>query len=263
LATQKQKQNLPTIKQLLETGAHFGHQTHRWNPEMKMYIFGARNGIHILDLSKTLKLLEVAQEMCEKTVSERRSILFVGTKKAAKSVVRECAENCGEFYTSERWLGGTLTNLITIRKSVRKLEIIEKKISTGGENLTKKELSLLAKDQIKLDRNLSGIRAMKKTPGLLIIVDPTKESIAVQEAKKLNIPVIALIDTNCNPNPIDFPIPCNDDAQRSVKLILDSLCQTIIDKKNELDILSMKEDSEDEEESLPENLEAIFTAKGE
>ena len=248
------KQDSIIIKDLLEAGAHFGHQTQRWNPKMKLFIFGERNGIHIIDLAKTVKQLKEAVECIKETVASRRSILFVGTKKAAKSTVRECAENAGEFYIAERWLGGTLTNLKTIRESVRKLDRIEKRIAQGQEGITKKELSLLTKEQIKLEKNLSGVRAMRKLPGLLIVVDPSKEHIAVSEAKKLGIPVMALVDTNCNPDPIDFPIPCNDDAQRSIKLVLDILTNAIIDKKNELHLFAEKQDVE-EEEVVDENLQ--------
>lgn len=231
-----QSQTEVTIKELLESGAHFGHQRHRWNPKMKRFIFEERNGIYIIDLAKTMQQIRIAVQVVKEMVSKRKSILFVGTKKQAKSVVRECAEECGEFYVSERWLGGTLTNLTTIRQSVKTLERIEKKIATGGEGLTKKELSVLGKEQTKLDRNLSGIRAMRKPPGLLIVVDPSSEHIAVAEAKKLGIPVMALVDTNCDPDPIDYVIACNDDALKSIKLILQALMQAIIDRKNDLNI---------------------------
>jgi small subunit ribosomal protein S2 len=250
-----------TIKDLLESGAHFGHQRHRWNPKMKRFIFEERNGIYIIDLAKTMQQIRSAVEVVREMVSKRKSILFVGTKKQAKSVVRECAEGCGEFYICERWLGGMLTNLQTIRQSVKTLEKIEKKITTGGDGLTKKELSVLSKDQIKLDRNLSGIRAMRKPPGLIIIVDPSREHIAVAEARKLGIPVMALVDTNCDPDPIDYVIACNDDALKSIKLILQALTQAVIDRKNEMNIGVAKGDEkegaasqkdEDEEEGKNE-----------
>lgn len=236
-----------TIKELLESGAHFGHQRHRWNPKMKRFIFEERNGIYIIDLAKTMQQIRNAMQVVKEMISKRKSILFVGTKKQAKSVVRECAEDCGEFYVSERWLGGTLTNLATIRNSVKTLERIEKKISTGGEGLTKKELSVLGKEQTKLDRNLSGIRAMRKPPGLLIVVDPSREHIAVAEARKLGIPVMALVDTNCDPDPIDYVIACNDDALKSIKLILQALMQAIIDRKNELNVGFVKGDEKEGE----------------
>ncbi len=244
-----QKQShIPTIKELLEAGAHFGHQTHRWNPKMKRFIFEARNGLYIIDLAKTLQQIRLAVDVVEQTIAKHKSVLFVGTKKQAKAVVKELAEICGEYYVCERWLGGMLTNLTTIRQSVKKLDRIEKRISTGGEGLTKKELSLLTKDQLKLEKNLSGVRAMRKPPGLVIVVDPSKEHIAVAEANKLGIPVMGLVDTNCNPDPIQYVIACNDDALKSIKLILSSLAQTIIDKKNELKVASSKGDVEGEEE---------------
>ena len=222
---------------------------------MKRYIFEARNGIYIIDLAKTMQQIRNAKEVIRETVKNRKSILFVGTKKQAKNVVRECAEDAGEFYVSERWLGGMLTNLSTIRKSVKTLERIEKRLSTGGEGLTKKELSLLSKDQAKLDRNLSGIRAMRKVPGLLVVVDPSHEHIAVKEANKLGIPVLALVDTNCDPDPIDHVIACNDDALKSIKLILGTLAQEVIDLKNEMQVSKGKDDSEAEGAKVEETAE--------
>lgn len=235
-----------TIKALLESGAHFGHQTHRWNPKMKRFIYEARNGIYIIDLAKTLQQIRSAAAFVRDIVGKRKSILFVGTKKQAKAVVRECAEECGEFYVCERWLGGMLTNLSTIRQSVKTLERIEKRISSGGEGFTKKEMSLMSKDRIKLDRNLSGIRAMRKPPGLLIVVDPSKEHIAVAEANTLGIPVMALVDTNCDPDPIEHVIACNDDALKSIKMVLSTLMQAIIDKKNDMSVPVSKGDKEAE-----------------
>lgn len=252
---QKQTETEIVIKDLLESGAHFGHQTQRWNPKMKLFIFGERNGIHIIDLAKTVKQLKIAVDVIQETVAANRKILFVGTKKAAKATIRECAENADEFYVCERWLGGMLTNLATLRQSVKKLERIEKRIAQGAEGITKKELSLLTKEQIKLEKNLSGVRGMRKPPGLLIIVDPSKENIAVAEARKLGIPVMALVDTNCDPDPIDYVIPCNDDAQRSIKLILDILTQAVIDKKNELHLFSEKDKEEMGDEEVEETLE--------
>lgn len=238
---------IPTIKDLLEAGSHFGHQTHRWNPKMKRFIFEERNGLYIIDLAKTLQLIRSAVQFVSETVGRHKSILFVGTKKQAKAVVKELAEACGEFYVCERWLGGMLTNLPTIRQSVKKLEQIEKRIAAGGDGLKKKEISLLTKEQIKLDANLSGVRTMRKVPGLVIVVDPSKEHIAVAEANKLGIPVMALVDTNCDPDPIQHIIPCNDDALKSIKLILTALAQAIIDKKNELKIATIKGDDDEEE----------------
>ena len=225
-----------TIKDLLEAGAHFGHQKKRWNPKMKRFIFEERSGIYIIDLAKTMQQIRNSVEVVKDMVTKNKSILFVGTKKQAKTVIKECAEKADEFYVCERWLGGMLTNLATIRKSIKTLERVEKRIATGGEGLTKKELSQLTKEQQKLERNLAGIRSMRKPPGLLIVVDPTLEHIAVAEAKKLNIPVMALVDTNCNPDPIDYVIACNDDALKSVKLILTCLTDAIIEKKKEMKI---------------------------
>lgn len=241
-----------SIKDLIEAGAHFGHQTRRWNPKMKRFIFEARNGLYIIDLAKTMQQIRYATEVVKDVVQKHKSILFVGTKKQAKVVVRELAEQCGEFYVCERWLGGMLTNLSTIRHSIKKLDRIEKRISTGGEGLNKKELSTLSKEQTKLDKNLSGVRAMRKPPGLIIVVDPSKEHIAVAEANKLGIPVMALVDTNCDPDPIQYVIACNDDALKSIKLILQAVTQAIIDKKNEMQasIGREEEDEEEEEEAV-------------
>ena len=238
----KQSQVNVTIKELLEAGAHFGHQTRRWNPKMKRFIFEARNGLYIIDLAKTLQQIRLAAEVVKDVVAKHRSILFVGTKKQAKVVIRELAEQAGEFYVCERWLGGMLTNMSTIRNSIKKLERIEKRIATGGDGLTKKELSLLTKDQLKLESNLSGIRGMRKLPGLVIVVDPSKEHIAVAESNKLGIPVMGLVDTNCNPDPIQYVIACNDDALKSVKLIIQALANAIIEKKNEMQIAFGKGD---------------------
>lgn len=245
----KEKQSISvSVKDLLEAGAHFGHQKQRWNPKMKRYIFEERNGLYIIDLAKTLELLRTASEVVRDVIKNHKSILFVGTKKQAKVVVREIAEQCDEFYVCERWLGGMLTNLKTVRQSVKTLENIEKRIATGGDGLTKKELSNLTKDQIKLDRNLSGVRAMRRTPGLIVIVDPSHEHIAIKEANKLGIPVMALVDTNCDPDPIDYVIPCNDDSLKSVKLILQTLGQAISDQKSVMKIFGEKGDVEEVDE---------------
>jgi small subunit ribosomal protein S2 len=248
-----QKQTGVTIKELLESGAHFGHQTHRWNPKMKRFIFEARNGIYIIDLAKTLQQMRAAVQFVRDIVAKRKSILFVGTKKQAKAVVRECAEECGEFYVCERWLGGMLTNLSTIRQSVKTLERIEKRLASGGEGFTKKEISLMGKERIKLDRNLSGIRSMRKPPGLLVVVDPSKEHIAVAEANTLGIPVMALVDTNCDPDPIEFVIACNDDALKSIKIVLTNIMQAVIDTKNDMSVPVSKGDEETEEEEESED----------
>lgn len=262
---QPQQDNLLTIKDLLEAGAHFGHQTRRWNPKMKRFIFEERNGLYIIDLAKTMQQIRHAVDAVKETVSKHRSILFVGTKKQAKVVIRELAEQCGEFYVCERWLGGMLTNLTTIRNSIKKLERIEKRIAVGGDGLNKKELSLLTKEQIKLDKNLSGVRAMRKPPGLVIVVDPSKEHLAVAEANKLGIPVMGLVDTNCNPDPIQYVIACNDDALKSIKLILQTIVQGIIEKKNEMRIAITKGDEAETEEVevVIEDNEAFLSKAGE
>ena len=232
---------------------------------MRVYIFGAKNNIHIIDLAKTLQQLRLSCNVVQETVSNRKSILFVGTKKAAKAIIKEEAERAGEFYVCERWLGGTLTNLPTIRQSIKKLERIEKRIAAGGDGLTKKELSLLSKDQEKLEKNLSGLRGMRKLPGLLIIVDPGKESIAVAEAKRLGIPVLALVDTNCNPDEVNYVIPGNDDAQRSIKIIVQTLVDHIVAKKNEMQLALGKNDEpgEDKDEMSKAFEQSTFTSEKE
>ena len=230
---------------------------------MKRYIFEERGGIYIIDLAKTMQQIRNAKEIICDMVKNRKSILYVGTKKQAKGVIRECAEDAGEFYVCERWLGGLLTNLATIRKSVKTLERNEKRLSADGEGLTKKELSLLSKGQEKLNRNLSGIRAMRKIPGLLIVVDPSHEHIAVKEANKLGIPILALVDTNCDPDPIDHVIACNDDALKSIKLILSSLTQEIIDLKNEMQTSKRKEEEEERVEEKTEEVAEKSVKKSE
>jgi len=242
-----QAQQEVTIKDLLEAGAHFGHQKQRWNPKMKRYIFEERNGIYIIDLAKTMHQIRKAKEVVQSVVAKKQGILFVGTKKQARDVVEECAEMAGEFYVSHRWLGGMLTNLSTIRQSVKKLEQIEKRLAAGGEGLTKKEISGAAKDQEKLAKNLSGIRTMRKLPGLIIVVDPSKEHIAVAEARKLGILVMAIVDTNCDPDLVDYVIAANDDALKSNKMILQSLTKAALDKKVELGISLDRLDKEEED----------------
>lgn len=227
-----------TIKDLVEVGAHFGHRTDRWNPKMRPYIFEERQGLHIIDLPRTMFELRRAREAVDEVIRKGKSILFVGTKKQAKGVVRTAAEECNQHYVSEHWLGGTLTNLNTIRNSIKKLEQIEKQVSTGGTGLTKKELTKLTKLQMKLERNFSGIRGMHRLPGLVFIVDPHKEYIALREAYKLGIPIIAICDTNCDPDHIDYVIPANDDSLKSIHLIVEELVDAI---KKRQSTLSSKE----------------------
>lgn len=249
MAHTETQEELPlTIKELLEAGAHFGHQTHRWNPKMKRFIFEERNGLYIIDLAKTMQQIRHARQVVREIVSKHKSVLFVGTKKQAKAVVRELAEQCGEFYVCERWLGGMLTNMSTIRQSIKKLERIEKRIAVGGEGLNKKELSTLNKELQKLEKNLSGIRGMRKLPGLVVVVDPSKEHIAVAEANKLGIPVMALVDTNCDPDPIQHVIACNDDALKSIKLIIQAITQAIMERKSEVRATVGREQEEEETE---------------
>lgn len=244
----QQAQQEVTIKDLLEAGAHFGHQKQRWNPKMKRYIFEERNGIYIIDLAKTMHQIRKAKEVVQSVVAKKQGILFVGTKKQARDVVEECADMAGEFYVSHRWLGGMLTNLSTIRQSVKKLDQIEKRLAAGGEGFTKKEISGASKDQEKLEKNLAGIRGMRKLPGLIIVVDPSKEHIAVAEARKLGILVMAIVDTNCDPDLVDYVIAANDDALKSNKIILQSLTKAILEKKSELGISLDREEKEEEVE---------------
>ncbi|MFN3568549.1 MAG: 30S ribosomal protein S2, partial [Caldimicrobium sp.] len=209
-----------TMKQLLEAGVHFGHQTRRWNPKMKPFIFGERNGIHIIDLQQTLKYFELAYEFVVNVTSQGGTVLFVGTKKQAQDAIKEEAERCGMPYVNFRWLGGTLTNFRTIRQSVEKLKRIEAWFEDGTiERFLKKERLKLARLKEKLERNLAGIKNMESLPQALYIVDPVHEDISVKEARKLGIPIVAIVDTNCDPDLIDYIIPGNDDAIRAVKLI--------------------------------------------
>ena len=220
------------MKQLLEAGVHFGHQTRRWDPKMAEYIFQARNGIHIIDLQKTSKKIDEAYEFLKEQVEEGKTVLFVGTKKQAQECVKEAAEKSGMYYVDQRWLGGMLTNFDTIRTRVQRLKDLEKMQEDGTfEVLPKKEVILLKKEMEKLERNLGGIKDMEKIPGVIFLVDPKKEHIAVLEAKKLGIPVIGLVDTNCNPEEVDYAIPGNDDAIRAVKLITDVMANAIIEGK--------------------------------
>lgn len=216
------------MKSLLEAGVHFGHQTKRWDPRMAPYIFTARNGIYILDLQKTLKKLQEAYNETKKVVAEGGLVLFVGTKKQIQETIKQEAEKCGMFYINSRWLGGTLTNFRTIRSRVRRMEQIEKMDSDGTfDALPKKEVIGLKKEYEKLNKNLRGIRDMKRLPQALVIVDPKKEEIAIKEARILNIPVFGVVDTNCDPDMVDYVIPGNDDAVRSVKLLIGALTNAI------------------------------------
>jgi small subunit ribosomal protein S2 len=225
-----------TLKQLLEAGVHFGHQTKRWNPKMKRFIFGERNGIYIINLEETLACLERALDFIKKTASEGKDILWVGTKTQAKEAVREAAQQCGMPFVTERWLGGMLTNFETVRKSIQRLDAIDQMEKDGSfQFFTKKEVSQLKTEREKLDKNLVGVRNMKKIPAALFVIDSKKEEIAVKEAVKLGIPVAAVLDTNCDPDMADFPIPGNDDAIRAVKLFCETVSQTIQEGRKEFE----------------------------
>jgi small subunit ribosomal protein S2 len=217
------------MKELLEAGVHFGHQTKRWNPKMKPYIFGSRNGIHIIDLQKTVKLFNDIGEFITKTVSEGYSVLYVGTKKQAHDAVIEESERCGMYYVVNRWLGGTLTNFQTIKKSIARLKELESMKLDGSINrYTKKEVLKMEREIEKLEKNIGGIKDMDDLPGAVFIVDPKREHIAVKETKKLGIPVIAITDTNCDPDDIDYIIPGNDDAIRSIKLLCSKIADAVV-----------------------------------
>ncbi|MFP4037809.1 MAG: 30S ribosomal protein S2 [Desulfobacteraceae bacterium] len=221
---------LVSMKQLLEAGVHFGHQTRRWNPKMKPYIFGARNGIHIIDLQKTVKLFDKAYSFIVNTVADGYSVLFVGTKKQAHDSIIEESERCGMFYVVNRWLGGTLTNFQTIRKSIARLKELEAMKRDGTMNrYTKKEALEMEREMAKLDKNLGGIKNMDELPGAVFIVDPKKEHIAVREARRLGIPVVAIADTNCDPDEIDYIIPGNDDAIRAIRLVCAKVADACIE----------------------------------
>jgi len=206
------------MKELLEAGVHFGHQTRRWNPKMKQYIFGKRNGIYIIDLQKTLKLFNQVAAFVQQLAAEGKRILFVGTKRQAQEAIAEEARRAGEFSVTNRWLGGTLTNFVTLRTSIERMKEIEGRLGDENSPLTKKEKLRLEREREKMSKNLEGIRDMDELPDALFVVDPKKEYIAVSEANKLGIPVIAIVDTNCDPELIDFPIPGNDDAIRAIRL---------------------------------------------
>lgn len=219
-----------TMKELLECGVHFGHQTRRWNPKMAEYIFAERNGIYIIDLQKTLRMLETAVAYVQEVAANGGSILFVGTKRQSQEAVRSEAVRCGMYYVNHRWLGGMLTNFQTIRRSISRLDKLDADETNGlFEQMPKKEVISLRREKGKLDNNLSGIREMKKIPEVLVVTDTRKEHTAIAEANKLNIPIIAIVDTNCDPDPIDLPVPGNDDAIRSIRLISTVLAEAVIE----------------------------------
>ena len=219
-----------TMRQLLEAGVHFGHQTHRWNPKMKQFIYGERSKIHIMDLSKTVPLLHQALVQVRDTVANGGRVLFVGTKRQASQPIAEAAQRCAQYYMNHRWLGGTLTNWKTVSNSIKRLKDLTAMFeSDGGEGLTKKELLNLERERDKLERALGGISNMGGLPSLMFVVDINKEAIAVQEARKLGIPVVAVVDTNCDPDVVDFPFPGNDDAARAISLYCNLVADAVMD----------------------------------
>lgn len=236
MAEEKPKEDVGmvvTMKELLEAGVHFGHQVKRWNPKMKKFIFGERNGIYIIDLQKTLKGLEDAYKFVRETSMGNSPILFVGTKKQAQDAIQEEAQRAGAFFVNQRWLGGMLTNFTTIKKSIERLKSIQKMKEDGTyEALSKKEVSLLEKERTKLEKNLTGIKEMSGLPGAVFIIDPKKEKIAIAEARKLSIPVVAVVDTNCDPDEVDYVIPGNDDAIRAIKLIASKMADSVIEGRD-------------------------------
>ena len=242
-----------SMKQLLEAGVHFGHQTSRWNPKMKKYIYGARNNIHIVDLQLTVEEIEKAYKFVVEVAKSGKSILFVGTKKQAQEAIAQEAERCGQFYINYRWLGGTLTNFKTIRSRVDRLNKLDNMEKMGEfDLLPKKEVSLLKAEREKLQTNLGGIREMRTLPGIMFIVDPAQEDIAVLEAKKLNIPIVAITDTNCDPDMIDHVIPGNDDAIRAVKLIASVIADAVIEANQGEEFAVSEEETASEEAPVEE-----------
>ena len=252
------------MKQLLEAGVHFGHQTKRWDPKMAEYIYQARNGIHIIDLQKTSKKIDEAYKFMKDIAEEGKTILFVGTKKQAQECVKDAAIKSGMYYVNQRWLGGMLTNFDTIQKRIQRLKDLEKMEEDGTfDVLPKKEVILLKKEMEKLEKNLGGIKEMDKLPGVIFLVDPKKERIAILEAKKLNIPVVGIVDTNCNPQDLDYPIPGNDDAIRSVSLIADVMANAIIEGKQGESFETTEEQNVEEEATSMEQVASEADEKAE
>jgi small subunit ribosomal protein S2 len=247
-----------TMKSLLESGVHFGHQVKRWDPRMKKFIFAERNGIHIIDLQKTIQSIKEAYEAVRKTVASGKPVLFVGTKKQAQMAIQKEAERCEQFFVNNRWLGGMLTNFATVRKSIERLIKLEKE---DFSSLTKKEQAQLNKEKAKLDKNLCGIKGMTKLPGIIFIIDTRKEAIAVAEARRLGIPIVAVVDTNCNPEGIDYPIPGNDDAIRSISLFTQIIANAVVEAESETGLKIIE--TLQEEELAEESLAAASTAEEE
>jgi len=242
-----------TMRQMLEAGLHFGHQTRRWNPKMKPFIYGPRNGIYIINLDATMRKFREAYNYIADVVADGGSVMFVGTKRQAQAIIKEEAERCGMFYVNHRWLGGMMTNFQTIKKSVDRLKKIEAMQEDGTINrFPKKEILKMEKERVKLNRNIGGIKEMRVLPDVLFVIDPRKEEIAVGEAKKLNIPIVALTDTNCDPDPIDYIIPGNDDAIRAIKLITSEIAAAVLEGKARRG---------EEQDAGVEELEAAMTAE--
>ena len=218
-----------SMRQLLEAGVHFGHQTQRWNPRMAEFIYGERNGIHIMDLTQTVPMLDAALNVVRETVARGGRVLFVGTKRQAQRPIAESAEKCAQYYMNHRWLGGTLTNWKTVSQSIQRLRALDEKLESGAEGLTKKERLGMEREQAKLQASLGGIREMGGVPDLLFVIDVKKEDLAIAEAKKLGIPVVAVVDTNCSPDGVDFIIPGNDDAARAIALYCDLVSRAALD----------------------------------
>jgi small subunit ribosomal protein S2 len=231
-----------TMKQLLDAGAHFGHQTHRWNPKMKPYIYGARNGIYIINLEKTLDQWTKARKAIVNTVTKGKKVLFVGTKLQAQEIVQEEAERSKQYYVNRRWLGGMLTNFETIKKRIQRLEELTKILTTEeSKNYSKKDQLKMNKEKLNLEKNLNGIKSMSETPGLLVVVDPNKEHIAIQEANTLGIPVVSITDTNCNPDNIEHVLPANDDALKSVRLFFSEIANACLEGNGAFEIRIQEE----------------------
>jgi small subunit ribosomal protein S2 len=243
-----------TMKELLEAGVHFGHQVKRWNPKMKRYIFGERNGIYIIDLQKTLKGLEEAYNFVRTMAASGAGVLFVGTKKQAQDAIVEESQRASAFYVNQRWLGGMLTNFLTVKKSIERLKKIEAMKEDGTMALLpKKEASGLEKERVKLEKNLSGIKDMKELPGVIFVIDPKKERIAIAEARKLSIPIVAVVDTNCDPDEVDYVVPGNDDAIRAIKLLTGKMASAVIEGS---DFLAKEAEKEAEKAQIEEKVEA-------
>ena len=249
-----------TMRQLLEAGVHFGHQTHRWNPRMQQYIFGVRNGVHIVDLQQTVPLLHRSLQLVRDIVAGGGRVLFVGTKRQASEAVTEAAKRCGQYYVNHRWLGGTLTNWNTISKSIRRLRELDGQLSEDGTGLTKKETLRLTRERDKLERSLGGIKEMGGLPDILFVIDTNREHIAIAEAKKLGIPIAAILDTNSDPVDIDHPIPGNDDASRAINLYCDLISRSVLDGIQEEMVASGVDVGAAEDAPVEELPEAISEA---